>query len=537
MTNPSLALESVSYVLPNGRTLFSNLNEQFDQRHSGLVGRNGAGKTVLACLLAGTLQPTAGRIARGGNVHYLSQLVSHRIDATVASLACVKAKLDALERIEAGTTAPEDFEAVGDHWDIRHRLQQELACNGLEHLDASTPASALSGGEAMRVAFIGALLSDADYLILDEPSNHLDRPNRNALIDQLRRWPNGLLVISHDRQLLDSMDRVLDLSSLGLQSYGGNYAFYAQCKTQERQSAEQLLEQSKLERQRQELFMRKQQERQARRTTLGKRNAKEANQAKILLDRQKERSERSTGKLLQQHAAAREELDLRVRCALRQIEDQASITVHASPVIRSLPRQVAELEDVVLPFVSSSMKSINLILTGEQRVGIVGRNGCGKSTLLKLMAGAYQPLGGMCKVAPATVYLDQQLGNLDPNQSVLHQALTANPKEREGDMRMRLAQLGLDAQKVMTPCGLLSGGERMKAALACVLFAEVPAQLLLLDEPSNHLDLPSAQALEAMLRSYKGGLVVVSHDDHFLNGLGLTDRLVATDRGWQLEPW
>jgi len=192
---------------------------------------------------------------------------------------------------------------------------------------------------------------------------------------------------------------------------------------------------------------------------------------------------------------------------------------------------------VVLPFVSSSMKSINLLLTGEQRVGVVGPNGCGKSTLLKLMAGSYQPLAGMCKVAPATVYLDQQLGNLDPNQSVLHQALTANPKEREGDMRMRLAQLGLDAQKVMTPCGLLSGGERMKAALACVLFAEVPAQLLLLDEPSNHLDLPSAQALEAMLRSYKGGLVVVSHDDVFLNGLGLTDRLVATDRGWQLEPW
>ena len=201
MTNPSLALESVSYVLPNGRTLFSNLNEQFDQRHSGLVGRNGAGKTVLACLLAGTVKPTKGRIARCGSVYYLSQQVSHTFDTTVASLAGVQGKLDALERIEAGTTAPEDFEAVGDHWDVRQWLQQELACNGLGNLDASTPASALSGGEAMRVALIGAMLSNADYLILDEPSNHLDRPNRNALINELRRWPNGLLVISHDRQL------------------------------------------------------------------------------------------------------------------------------------------------------------------------------------------------------------------------------------------------------------------------------------------------------------------------------------------------
>ena len=537
MTNPSLALESVSYVLPNGRTLFSNLNEQFDQRHSGLVGRNGVGKTVLAGILAGTLQPSAGRVARYCSVHYLSQLVTHTIDTTVANLACLKGKLDALERIEAGTTAQEDFEAVGDHWDIRQRLQQELERNGLSHLDASTPASALSGGEAMRVALIGATLSGADYLILDEPSNHLDRPNRHALIEQLQRWPNGLLVISHDRQLLDSMDRILDLSSMGLQSYGGDYTFYAQCKAQERLNAEQRLEQHKLERRRQEQFMCKQQERQERRTARGSRSGKEANQAKILLDRQKERSESSTGKLRRQHEATRKQLALRVRNALQQVEDDSPIVVHAAQGMRPVQRSVAELDEVVLPFVKGATKTISLVLNGQHRVGVVGPNGCGKSTLLKLMAGAYQPPVGTCRVAPETIYLDQQFANLDPVRTVLDQALEVNLKGGEGDVRMRLAQLGLDAQKVTTPCGLLSGGERLKAALACVLYAEPPAQLLLLDEPSNHLDIPSAQALEVMLRSYQGGLVVVSHDDTFLNSLGLTDRLVATDHGWQLEQW
>ena len=190
MTTPSLTLEGVTHVLPDGRTLFSDLCEQFDARPTGLVGRNGAGKTVLARILAGELQPTAGRCVGSGRVHYLAQQVAAP-EATVADLAGMRETLEALAHIEAGSCAPEDFEAVGERWDVRQRLQHELERNGLGHLDAATPAAALSGGEAMRVALIGALLSEADFLILDEPSNHLDRPNRQALIEQLRRWPRG----------------------------------------------------------------------------------------------------------------------------------------------------------------------------------------------------------------------------------------------------------------------------------------------------------------------------------------------------------
>ncbi|WP_342620041.1 ABC-F family ATP-binding cassette domain-containing protein [Rhodoferax sp. GW822-FHT02A01] len=532
MTNPILALEGASYVLPDGTTLFSDLSAQFDQRHTGLVGRNGAGKTVLARILAGQLQPSAGRCVRMGSVHYLAQQVTPAVDSTVAGIACLQGTLDALERIEAGGTDPVDFDTVNDQWDIRQRFKQELDRYGLAHLEASTPAHMLSGGESMCVGLTGALLRDVDYLILDEPSNHLDRPHRHALIEQLRRWPNGLLVISHDRQLLDSTDRILELSSLGLRSYGGNYTFYAHCKTQERQSAEQ-----QLERRRQEQGMRDQQERQERRMARGNRHGKEANQARILLDRQKERSEHATGKLRQQHAAAREQLNQRVRDAAQQVEDDAPITVHSVPVEQVAQRRVVELDQVVLPFVSGATRSISLVLTGQQRVGVLGRNGCGKSTLLKLVAGMLQPVRGSCKVSPACMYLDQQLAHLDPQCSVLEQAQAANTNANETDMRMRLAQLGLDAKKVMTPSGLLSGGERLKAALACVLYASPPPQLLLLDEPSNHLDLSSSQALETMLRSYRGALVVVSHDDAFLNALGLRERLAAGDWGWRMELW
>jgi len=536
MTTTCLALKGVSHVLPDGRTLFVDLNESFDLRATGLVGRNGVGKTLMARILTGQLQPSAGHCLCSGSVHYLAQQVACPAGATVADLAGVRRTLAALARIESGSTAAEDFDAVGDHWDIRQRLGHELERNDLGHLEAATPASTLSGGEAMRVALIGALLSEADFLILDEPSNHLDRPNRQALIEQLERWRRGLIVISHDRQLLDTMERIVELSGQGLRSYGGNYSFYAERKAEERQNALDQLNQRKLERLREQRAMRQQRERQERRQARGNREGKAANQAKVLLDRQKERSENSAGALNQKQADTRAQLNQRVREAAQQVADEAQIAVHDIGVRQAAGRRVVELLDVQLPFVSGATSLVSMTLSGQQRVGVIGPNGCGKSTLLRVLAGQLAPMAGGCKVTSEVAYLDQRLGNLVPEWTVLGQLQRVNPTAAEGDLRMRLAQLGLDAQMIDTPSGSLSGGERLKGALACVLYADPPPQLLLLDEPNNHLDLPSAQALETMLRSYQGSLLVVSHDDAFLNNLGLTDCLVAAEEGWRLEP-
>jgi len=535
MTNTNIALKDVSYVLPDGRTLFSDLHEQFDVRPTGLVGRNGVGKTLLARILAGLLQPTTGHCQCSGSVHYLSQQVVHPDGSTVADLAGGKQTLDALAHIESGSTAPEDFDAVGDRWDIHQRLRHELERNNLSHLEADTPANILSGGEVMRVSLIGAMLSDADFLMLDEPSNHLDRPNRQALIEQLQSWPRGLIVVSHDRQLLECMEHVVELSSQGLHSYGGNYSFYAAAKAHERQNALHNLCERKLERQRQEQAMRKQRERLERRQARGNRQGKKANQAKVLLDRQKERSEASSGTLHRKQATCRAQLNQRVREAAQQIEDESQITLHEIPIKQPAKRRVADFNDVELPYVAGATRRVSLTLGGQQRIGIVGPNGCGKSTLLRVLAGQVAPLAGVTKVTPESAYLDQRLESLDPEKTVLEQLQLANCTATEGDLRMRLAQLGLDAQKIATPSGSLSGGERLKGALACILYANSPPQLLLLDEPNNHLDLPSVQALEIMLRGYQGTLVVVSHDDSFLENLGLTDRLLATEQGWSLE--
>lgn len=533
MTNPTLALQGVSFVLPDGRTLFSELNEHFDHTPTALVGRNGVGKTVLARLLAGQLQPTTGRCVASGRVHYLAQQTAQPHANSVAELAGVQPILTALARIEAGSTAQEDFDAVADRWDIHARLQQELERSGLSYLDAATPAHTLSGGEAMRVALLGAMLSDADFLILDEPSNHLDRPNRHALYAQLQRWPRGLLVVSHDRPLLEQMQRTVELSSLGLRSYGGNYGFYAQAKANERQKAAQDLEQAKLERQREERAMQQQRERQERRQSRGDQHGKQGNQAKIILDRQKEWSEAYSGKLRRQHNAARDELSSAVRDAARLLEEQTPISLLSLAVTTAAQKRVADI-DIELPYVTGATQRIALSLSGQQRVGVIGPNGCGKSTLLKVLAGQLRSVSGECRVMVEGVYLDQQLANLDPRRNVLEQLLDAHPGGNEAELRMRLAQLGLDAQRIAVPSAALSGGERLKAALACVLYTEPPPALLLLDEPSNHLDLDSTQALETMLASYRGALVVVSHDDAFLAALGLSHHLLASAAGWEM---
>jgi ATPase subunit of ABC transporter with duplicated ATPase domains len=536
MTNISyLTLDGVSYLLPDGSALFSDLDERFDRQRTGLVGRNGVGKTVLALILAGHLEPTSGTCVRHGRVHYLSQQISPDRYRSVADLAGVQGVLDALARIEAGSTQPADFDAVGERWDIRQRLQIELALNRLDYLSADTPAARLSGGECARVALIGAFLADADYLILDEPTNHLDRPNRAALLEQLQRWPKGLLLVSHDRALLDRMQRIIELSALGLRSYGGGYSHYMQCKSHERELAVQQLEQRKLERKREEQALREQHERQQRRQAHGHKNARKANQAKILLGRQKERSEASSGKLRAQQAATREQLSQRVREAARQVEEVASLLLHPPACELPLRRHVFVLDQVELPFVPIANRTLSLKMFGGQRIGLIGPNGCGKSTLLKLLAGQLDALAGRCDVLVKASYLDQHVTGLQQDRSVLEQLREVNNGLSEGQLRNRLAQLGLGAEKIVLPSASLSGGERLKAALACALYTDEPEQLLLLDEPSNHLDLASMEALEQMLREYRGAFLVASHDEAFLDNLGLTARLQATAQGWQID--
>jgi ATPase subunit of ABC transporter with duplicated ATPase domains len=532
----TLTLQGVGYQLPDGRRLFAGLDEHFDRRPTGLVGRNGVGKSVLAGLLAGTLSPSSGRVLRCGSVFYLPQQIAPLPGQTVGALAGVQQALDALQRIENGSMAPSDFDQVGERWDLRERLAHTLAAVGLSGLRAEVPASRLSGGEITRAGIAGALLSDADVLILDEPSNHLDHGNRQALLDQLRQWPRGLIVISHDRSLLDGMQRIVELSDTGLRSYGGSYRFYAEVRAQERAAALQTLEHRRAEHRREQRHLDRQRERLTCRQSRGARNAADANLAPILLGLRKNRSENSSGRLRARHEAARAASSRRVREAAEAVGEDRGIVLLPPSSASQTPARIAELRDVVLPHVAGATRRLDLSLLRGQRLALTGPNSCGKSTLLRLLSGQLAALHGRCELFVASVCIDQHLSVLDPASSVLDQLLAANRTTDESRLRTQLALLGLDASHIVQATGCLSGGERVRAAIARALYAERPAQLLLLDEPNNHLDLAATQALEAALRQFAGTLVVASHDAHFLDALELTHMLEGGPQGWLLSP-
>ncbi len=531
--SPSFILHQVTCQFPTGDTLFGPLNLTLEPSLCALVGRNGSGKTRLLRLLSGLDEPATGHIERFGSHAWVAQQHVISSQTTLAELLGYDAIFTARKRIDSGDYQPDDLALLDGHWDIAERLSEAFINATLPPFEPDKPAIELSGGERIRALLCGAFTAGADFLLLDEPTNHLDRQGRAWFYDQLSRYQGGVLVASHDRELLEQVPRILELSASGLRSYGGNYADYQAQRDAEQQAARAALEHAATERKRTRARMQKEHDDSQRRSAKTLRTVDTLNIASFERVKYKGAAKERIGTWKKQHSEQNEALNAAVNKARERVEDD-------NPVMFTLPgsqipegKQVLVLEDLVLQHVP--VPPLNWRMDGPMRVALKGPNGCGKSTLLKTLLGEVAPRSGSCKVSVSCAYLDQHLSRLDLSQSVMtHLNLSHTPLE-EGVLRTRLAQLQLGADKVMLPLAALSGGERLKAALACVLWRAEATQLLLLDEPTNHLDLASVQAIEAALAGFPGALLVVSHDEAFLSGLTLTHELVWEEAGWRCD--
>ena len=531
--SPSFILHQVTCQFPTGDTLFGPLNLTLEPSLCALVGRNGSGKTRLLRLLAGLDEPATGHIERFSSHVYVAQQHVISPQTTLAELLGYDAIFSARKRIDSGNYQPDDLELLDGHWDVAERLSEAFSNAQLPPFDPDKPAGELSGGERIRALLCGAFTAEADFMLLDEPTNHLDRQGRAWFYDQLSRFQGGVLVASHDRELLEQVPRILELSASGLRSYGGNYADYQTQRDAEQQAARAALEHAATERKRTRVRMQKEHDDSQRRSAKTLRTVDTLNIASFERVKYKGAAKERIGSWKKQHSEQNDALNAAVNKARERVEED-------SPVMFTLPgsqipegKQVLVLEDLVLPH--APVPPLNWRMDGPMRVALKGPNGCGKSTLLKILLGEIAPRSGTCKVSVSCAYLDQHLSRLDLSQSVMtHLNLSHTPLE-EGVLRTRLAQLQLGADKVTLPLAELSGGERLKAALACVLWRAEATQLLLLDEPTNHLDLASVQAIEAALSSFPGALLVVSHDEAFLRGLTLTHEWVWEEAGWRCD--
>ncbi|CAI8901131.1 ABC-F family ATP-binding cassette domain-containing protein [Pseudomonas serboccidentalis] len=529
-----VSLNQTAFRFANGETIFNDLNLQFDHLHTAIVGRNGVGKSVLARLIAGRLQPTAGSVTCAVTLAYVAQTFIAEPGQTVADATGTVAALRALQRLQRGEASEEDFDTLGERWDLPERLRQWLDDAGLPDIAPSDLTQSLSGGQQARLALIGAFLSPARLLVLDEPTNHLDAAGRRWLMSELQRWRGGLIVVSHDRQLLERMQRIVELTPLGVTVFGGNFSTYQQQRQIHQAAAQATLDQSRTERRREQQRLKSEHDTIQRHAARSLRNAKTANVSGFERASLKGAARQIMGHVRHGHQQRKSELDARVRDAYAKVlpDDAVMMNLPGSAVPTS--RNVCTLIDVRLPWLRT--QALNLTLNGPVRVAVNGPNGCGKSTLLRLLAGELRPVSGECTTHVPVAYLDQQLKLLDDHLSVIDQLIALQSPLSESELRSHLAHLQLDAQRVTRPSASLSGGERLKAALAVALWRQTPAQLLLLDEPSNHLDLASVQAFEQALQTFPGAIVAVSHDPDFLQALKPTHRLDWHHGDWRLQP-
>lgn len=506
MTAPAITTQRLGFA-PAGRDpVFSDLDVSFAIGRHALIGRNGSGKSLLARVLAGQLAPTHGSVTRHVDIAYLPQ----RWPSTTGTLAAaldVERKLDALRRIEAGSTDPADFDTLSDDWSVHERAIQWLVDAGLPG-DLARPWETLSGGERVRLHLARMFALAQHFLILDEPGNHLDQRARRWLRERLAAHPGGYLLVSHDRQLLADVESIDELSPLGLRRHGGNYASYAAQRDTERQAAERQLEH--VRREQKALDRRQQEDRQrlAQRQQKAGRERANANIPTILLDRRKQRSEDTGARLLTaqraQQARQREQLThARERVDRHQVQ---RFDLGDLPATRA----ALQLEGAVPPH--GHDQPIDLHLAPGERLHVSGDNGSGKSSLLAALQGTLPLRAGRIRQGERRLLIDQHYSLLRDELSALDNLRMLSPGHAPTRYREYLAGIGLRSDRADLPTGLLSGGERVKLALLALDSAVQPYDLLLLDEPDSHLDLDSRQLLEQALASYRGTLVLVSHD-------------------------
>ncbi|MBM7070018.1 ABC-F family ATP-binding cassette domain-containing protein [Actibacterium sp. 188UL27-1] len=520
----SISIAHLSWHTPTNDAVFTDLNLTFGQGRTGLIGRNGTGKTTLLRLIAGELSPANGTISQSSSLGFLRQNPERRPDATLADLFGVTDQLHLLDRAEHGKATAEDL-AVAD-WTLETRLHTALGNLGLD-LAPDTWLSTLSGGQRTRASIAALMFANHDTLLLDEPTNHLDRAGRDYVINAIRSSQGCVIVASHDRTLLEEMDTIVELTSLGAKSYGGPYSEYRSAKDAELAGAKDDLARAERSVIATQARAQRAAERKARTDRQGKQLRASGSQSKLLLDAAKERSEGSGRSAARRRDRQTKEAESTLSAAREAVEVLEPLIMEIPPSGLVSTRQVLQVEGLGFGYDTDAriFNALSFSIRGPERIAIKGANGAGKSTLLACIQGRLRPQVGSVSVEVPAALIDQDISFLDPEETVRAAFARLDPVATENDRRAVLAHFlfrGTDAdQKV----GSLSGGQKMRAGLACMLGHSQPRQLLLLDEPNNHLDIEAIETLEAALLAYDGAILVVSHDQAFLDRIGVERRI------------
>ncbi|MHA6250084.1 ribosomal protection-like ABC-F family protein [Pontibacter sp. CAU 1760] len=516
-----LTLQQLSYIHPNKDLLFSNINLTVNSQDKiALIGNNGAGKSTLLKLIAGELQYSDGQLKVDSEPYYVPQIFGQYNHLTVAQALRIESKLNALKEIFDGNVTESNMDLLDDDWTIEDRCNEALNYWQLNSFELTQKMGTLSGGQKTKVFLAGISIHQPELVLLDEPSNHLDVLGRRLLYDFIQSAKSTLIVVSHDRKLLNLLNTVCELTSSGIKVYGGNYGFYLEQKqvesnalNQDIQNKEKALRKAK-EKEREAL------ERQQKLDSRGKGKQEKAGVARIMMNTLRNNAENSSSKMKSVHAEKIGGISQDLQALRSTLPDSDKMKFGFDSSALHKGKILFTAANINFSYERRPLwkDSLSFQITSGERIALKGRNGSGKTTLIKIILEMLEPhSGAIYRAESKSVYIDQDYSLLDNHLNVYEQSQQFNSSAlQEHEIKTRLNRFLFTKDDWGKPCSALSGGERMRLMICCLTISNQSPDIIILDEPTNNLDIQNIEILTAAINEYQGTLIVVSHDETFL---------------------
>lgn len=557
-----ISIQQISYIHPDKEVLFSDLNFAISKGQKlGLVGNNGCGKSTLLQIIAGQLSPSSGVIVRPDDLYYIPQHFGQYDSLTIAQALQIDSKRQALHAILAGDASTENFTLLDDDWNIEERSIAALDSWGIGH-PLSYPLHLLSGGEKTRVFLAGMNIHTPSVILMDEPTNHLDSSGRQRLYDWVEKWRSTLLIVSHDRTLLNLLPEICELEKHQITYYGGNYEFYKEQKALMQEALQQRIDEKEKALRAARKVARETAERRDKQNVRGEKANIKKGIPRIVLNALQGKSEKSTSKLNGVHQEKAEKLtdernqlrgSLSPTAALKT--DFNSSSLHNGKTLVTAkninfgyyPNQndndsqnendnpsenntFDSSNSSKLPAQLLWQAPISFQLKSGDRLRIEGTNGSGKTTLLKIITGQLEPQEGTLTRADFSyVYLNQEYSIIDDRNSILEQAYAFNSRNLpEHEIKIILNRYLFPAPEWDKSCRKLSGGEKMRLAFCCLMISNNTPDMFILDEPTNNLDIQSIEIITNTIKKYTGTVIAISHDNYFIREIGVDQHIALS---------
>lgn len=521
-----LFLQGVSYAHPNRDLLFTDINLVINRHDKvALIGNNGSGKSTLLNILAENLHPLAGFIKADLKPYYIPQIFGQFNDHSIARALQAEVKLKALKEILNGHVTDANLALLGDDWNIEERCNEALTYWKLEGLNLTKKMETLSGGEKTKVFLAGIMINQPQVVLLDEPSNHLDTNGRNILYNYIRSTTNTLVVVSHDRTLLNLLNTVYELGKNGITAYGGNYDFYTEQKKIESDAFSQDLKNKEKALRKAKETEQESLERKQKLDARGKKKQEKSGLPTISMNTFKNKAEKSTARIRGAHADKVETISGELNQLRKSFQGISQIKMDIDNSALHKGKILFTAKDINFGYDEQLLwrQPITLQITSGERIAIKGLNGSGKTTIIKMILGELQPQTGTIERANAdAIYIDQDYSLIVNHITVYQQAQQFNSGGlQEHEIKIRLTRFLFPASYWDKPCNSLSGGEKMRLMLCCLTIANHAPDIIILDEPTNNLDIQNIEILTAAINEYEGTLIVVSHDEYFLKQINV----------------